>query len=174
MAAVPAVHGYGACAARGGAGARRGRAGAGAQHLDRAIALYETERRPFLRARPELAYGERLRRDGLRTEEARAHLRSAVSTFEALEASPWAERATAELRATGELVRRPTGAPTAQLTPQELQVALAVARGATNKEAAAQLYLSPEDDREAPRVGVREVAAALARRARPARGVGLA
>ena len=30
------------------------------------------------------------------------------------------------------------------MTPQELQVALAVARGATNKEAAAQLYLSPK------------------------------
>ena len=50
----------------------------------------------------------------------------------------------AELRATGERIRRRTDADTSQLTPQELQVALAVGRGATNKQAAAQLYLSPK------------------------------
>ena len=41
-------------------------------------------------------------------------------------------------------VRRRSDPDTSQLTPQELQVALVVARGATNKEAAAQLYLSPK------------------------------
>ena len=38
------------------------------------------------------------------------------------------------------------GSPTAaeQLTPQELQVALEVARGSTNREAAAAQFLSPK------------------------------
>ncbi len=114
-----------------------------ARHFDEALALHEREPRPFLRGRTELAYGERLRRDGLR-QEARLHLRSALSTFEALEAAPWAERAAAELRATGERVRARSEPTTTQLTPQELRIALTVARGATNKEAAAQLFLSPK------------------------------
>jgi DNA-binding NarL/FixJ family response regulator len=53
-------------------------------------------------------------------------------------------RARAELRATGERVRRRTEPKTDALTPQELQVALAVSRGATNREAAASLFLSPK------------------------------
>jgi DNA-binding CsgD family transcriptional regulator len=79
----------------------------------------------------------------LRTE-ARARLGSGLDTFERLGAAPWAERAAAELRAIGERVRQRTDANTFQLTPQELQVALVVARGATNKQAAAQLFLSPK------------------------------
>jgi DNA-binding CsgD family transcriptional regulator len=114
-----------------------------ARHFDEALDLYEQEPRPFLRGRVELAYGERLRRAGSRLE-ARVRLRSALQTFERLGATPWAERAAAELRATGERVRRRTTADTSQLTPQELQVALIVARGATNKQAATQLYLSPK------------------------------
>jgi DNA-binding CsgD family transcriptional regulator len=114
-----------------------------APHFAEAIALYAREPHPFLRGRCELAYGERLRRAGLRIE-ARARLRSALETFERLGAAPWAERAAAELRATGERIRRRTDADTSQLTPQELQIALTVVRGATNKEAAAQLFLSPK------------------------------
>jgi DNA-binding CsgD family transcriptional regulator len=94
-----------------------------------AIGCHERAEQPFPRARTELAYGERLRRVGLRRR-AREHL--------------WAEHAAAELRATGERVSRRADADTSRLTPQELHVALVVARGATNKEAAAQLYLSPK------------------------------
>src|SRR5262249_14935341 len=54
----------------------------------------------FDRARTQLAYGERLRRDRQRAQ-ARIHLRSALATFEGLGAALWAERARAELRATG-------------------------------------------------------------------------
>jgi DNA-binding CsgD family transcriptional regulator len=108
-----------------------------------AIGFHDRAEQPFPRARTELVHGERLRRAGLRRQ-AREHLRAALETFERLGATPWAEHATAELRATGERVRRRRGADTSQLTPQELQVALTVARGATNKEAAAQLYLSPK------------------------------
>jgi DNA-binding CsgD family transcriptional regulator len=108
-----------------------------------AVGFHERAEQPFPRARTELVYGERLRRAGLRRQ-AREHLRAALETFERLGAAPWAEHAAAELRATGERVRRRSDPDTSQLTPQELQVALVVARGATNKEAAAQLYLSPK------------------------------
>jgi DNA-binding CsgD family transcriptional regulator len=49
-----------------------------------------------------------------------------------------------ELAASGETARRRDPYAAEQLTPQELQVALVVARGATNKEAGARLFLSPK------------------------------
>ena len=61
-----------------------------------------------------------------------------------MEAAPWAERARRELRATGERLRRATPQLGEELTPQELQVALQVAAGKTNKEAGAALFLSPK------------------------------
>jgi DNA-binding CsgD family transcriptional regulator len=108
-----------------------------------ATGFHERAEQPFLRARTDLLYGERLRRAD-RRRQARGHLRVALEEFERLGAAPWADHAAAELRATGERVRRRADVDTSRLTPQELQVALAVARGATNKEAAAQLYLSPK------------------------------
>lgn len=73
--------------------------------------------------------------------DAREPLRLALSGFEALGAAPWAARARAELRATGVTVRARRTA-SMELTAQELRVALAVADGATNREAAAALFLS--------------------------------
>jgi len=58
-------------------------------------------------------------------------------------AVPWADRAEAELRASGETARKRDRSTAEQLTPQELQIARLVAGGLTNKEIAAQLYLSP-------------------------------
>ena len=49
----------------------------------------------------------------------------------------------AELRATGETARRRDPSTLDQLTPQELQIAGLVASGMTNRQIAAQLYLSP-------------------------------
>ena len=57
---------------------------------------------------------------------------------------PWAERARVELAASGETARRREASAAEQLTPQELQVALIVAQGATNREAGAALFLSPK------------------------------
>jgi DNA-binding NarL/FixJ family response regulator len=95
---------------------------------------------PFERARTELCLGERMRR-ARRRSLARTHLHEALETFERLGAAPWAQRARIELQAGGEVVRN--GSDTMQrLTPQELQVALAVGRGASNHEAAAALFLS--------------------------------
>jgi len=97
---------------------------------------------PFQRARTELLYGEWLRRERRRTQ-ARAHLRAALELFHKVGAAPWADRAGAGLRATGETARKRDQSAVAQLTPQELQVAGLVAEGLTNKEIAAQLFLSP-------------------------------
>lgn len=98
---------------------------------------------PFERARTELCYGQRLRRARLRAR-AREHLQAALVTFEQLGAAPWAERARNELRATGETPGRPRPWSVERLTLQELQVALKVAEGATNREAATALFLSPK------------------------------
>ena len=63
--------------------------------------------------------------------------------FESVGAEPWAERAKSELRASGEgVARRRDGGALDELTPQEREIALLVARGATNREVAAQLFLS--------------------------------
>jgi DNA-binding NarL/FixJ family response regulator len=75
--------------------------------------------------------------------DARTHLRAALETFEDLGAEPWAERARAELRASGETARRRDASAVPELTPQELQVATLVRQGMSNRDAAAQLFLSP-------------------------------
>jgi ATP/maltotriose-dependent transcriptional regulator MalT len=97
---------------------------------------------PFEHARTELLYGEWLRR-GRKRREARRHLRRAADLFRQVGAPPWEERAEAELRATGETARKRDPSTLDQLTPQELQIAGLVADGMTNREIAAQLYLSP-------------------------------
>jgi DNA-binding CsgD family transcriptional regulator len=118
-------------------------------HFRRALELHDEAGqsgragRPFDRARTELAYGEFLRRARRRVD-ARPHLRSALDAFEALRARPWAQRAATELRATGETVRKrgDTG-DEVTLTPQERQVAQLVRQGMSNKDVAAQLFVSP-------------------------------
>jgi DNA-binding CsgD family transcriptional regulator len=107
-----------------------------------AIAIHAGATRPFERARTELAFGEFLRR-GRRRVEAREHLRAALDLFEMLGAAPWAERARVELRASGQTARRRDASKRDELTPQELQIARFVAQGSSNREVAAQLFLSP-------------------------------
>ncbi|MFC7722248.1 AAA family ATPase [Nonomuraea recticatena] len=99
---------------------------------------------PFERARTHLLYGEWLRRQQRKTD-ARSPLRSALEVFEQLGAKPWAERTGAELRATGESLpsRTQNLDLLSRLTPQELQVAKLAATGLSNRDIAAQLFLSP-------------------------------
>ncbi|HEX5945902.1 MAG TPA: LuxR family transcriptional regulator [Acidimicrobiales bacterium] len=105
-----------------------------------AVALHRRAVDVYEEARTELAWGRRLRRDQ-RKRDARPHLRTALGTFERLGADPWAGRARSELAACGE--RRVAGrAVTADLTPRELEVAVVVARGASNPQAAAELCIS--------------------------------
>jgi DNA-binding CsgD family transcriptional regulator len=99
--------------------------------------------RPFLLARVRLSHGEHLRREGSRRE-ARDELRAALAVFEQLDAEPWSERARRELRASGETARRRQASTVDELTPQELQIARMVAAGASQKEVAASLFLSPK------------------------------
>ena len=111
------------------------------QWLREALVLHDQAFRPFERARTELVLGEALRRERRRTD-AREPLRAALHEFERLGAAPWAERARAELRATGESFRRRDPTAVETLTPQEFQVARFVAAGGTNRDVAAQLFLS--------------------------------
>ena len=111
--------------------------------FEAALALHAELPLPFELARTQLAYGERLRRAKARAD-AREPLRAALATFERLGAAAWGERAVAELRATGSSSGRRAEAASARLTPHELQVALLVTQGMTNREAAAALFLSPK------------------------------
>jgi DNA-binding CsgD family transcriptional regulator len=99
-------------------------------------------RRPFERARTELAFGEFLRRSRRRVD-AREHLRTALDQFEMLGARLWAHRARVELRASGQTARRRDPSTRGDLTAQEVQIARFVAEGLSNRDVAAQLFLSP-------------------------------
>jgi DNA-binding CsgD family transcriptional regulator len=127
-----------------------------------ALRLYEKSDRPFDRARTQLLWGERLRRERRRSE-ARAPLNAALETFEQLSAHPWAERARQELAASGGpaaaaaaahvMAAAPadgSGLPggrgataLAGLTSQEAQIVRLAAQGLSNRDIAAQLILSP-------------------------------
>jgi DNA-binding CsgD family transcriptional regulator len=109
------------------------------EHLAAALAAHARLAQPFELARTQLCAGEQLRRSRRRAD-ARAQLDAAHATFAALGAGQWAERAASELRATG---GRGNGAPNGDvLTARERDVCALVAGGATNREAAAALYMS--------------------------------
>jgi DNA-binding CsgD family transcriptional regulator len=110
------------------------------RHFEVALEL-RADAKPFDLARIQLLFGEHLRRERRRVD-ARTHLRAALEGFERHQADPWAERARAELRATGESARKRDPSTLSQLTPQELQIAGYVAEGLTNKEIAAHMFLS--------------------------------
>jgi DNA-binding CsgD family transcriptional regulator len=112
------------------------------QHFLEAIDLHVAARESFDEARTRLCYGERLRRVQ-RRRDARDQLRAALEEFEARGAAPWAERARAELRASGERLRS-RDAAREELTAQELRIALQAAEGKTNRQIAATMFLSPK------------------------------
>jgi ATP/maltotriose-dependent transcriptional regulator MalT len=112
------------------------------QEFALALTLYGEEM-GLERARTQLALGMRRRRSRRRAD-ARAVLHEALNYFDRNGAEPWAEQARAELIATGEKPARDTNGSLRSLTAQELQVALTVAQGITNREAAAALFISPK------------------------------
>ncbi|WP_443072156.1 helix-turn-helix transcriptional regulator [Streptomyces sp. NBC_01485] len=113
-------------------------------HYRTALDLHAEGTRAFERARTELLFGSALRRLRLRAE-ARDRLHSALEAFDSFGAPHCAEAARAELRALG-APATPAHAgrrPTTELTAQQLLVARMAADGATNREIAARLALSP-------------------------------
>ncbi|GGR28405.1 helix-turn-helix domain-containing protein [Streptomyces aurantiogriseus] len=112
-------------------------------HYRTALDLHAQGGRAFERAHTELLFGGALRRLRRRTE-AREHLHAALEAFEAFGAPHRADRARAELRALGAPAsRRAPESPTTHLTAQQLRVARMAADGATNREIATRLALSP-------------------------------
>ncbi|MER7171888.1 AAA family ATPase [Streptomyces mesophilus] len=112
-----------------------------AEHYTRALALHE-HGSAHDRARTALLYGEWLRRRR-RNVEAREHLRTAMGIFTNAGAAPWADRARTELEAAGEAHDPGTDTLIGRLSPQEREVVRLAATGATNREIATQLFLSP-------------------------------
>ncbi|MFJ2647693.1 AAA family ATPase [Streptomyces sp. NPDC087420] len=123
-------------------------AGQAAQWYEEALRRHEHAPGDFERARTQLLHGHWLRRRR-RTREARGPLRDALIAFERCGADLWSGRVRGELRAAGETVSDPTGdrprdpGPLRTLTPQQQRIARCVAEGATNREVALRLSLSP-------------------------------
>ncbi|MFI2780878.1 helix-turn-helix transcriptional regulator [Streptomyces sp. ALB3] len=112
-------------------------------HFTAALSFHEGGS-DFERARTLLLHGEWLRRMR-RHVDARDRLRAALQVFEGLDAQPWARRARIELRAAGgDTVPAGTpDTPISRLSPQEREIVRLAATGATNRDIATQLFLSP-------------------------------
>jgi DNA-binding NarL/FixJ family response regulator len=112
------------------------------EHFREAIRLHRASNTALELAKTELFYAHQLRRSR-KPRAAREHLRDALKIFQQYEASVWARRTRAELRAAGDPVTHPGRRPVGDLTPQQQEIARLVGEGATNREIAATLVLSP-------------------------------
>jgi DNA-binding CsgD family transcriptional regulator len=92
-------------------------------------------------ARVNFAYGQTLRRAGKRRE-ADGVIANARDLYAVLGATTYVARCERELKAGGLHAVRPADQPVDALTPQEEAVATLVARGLSNREVAAELYVS--------------------------------
>ncbi|QZA08625.1 AAA family ATPase [Mycolicibacter heraklionensis] len=116
--------------------AARGELPAALEALDRAMTHHARLPMPFERARTQLLLGT-VQRRRRRHPGATASLREALQTFEQLGAPLWAARAKAELRR----IDQAQGDSTT-LTASEQRVAALAADGMSNKQIAAQLFIS--------------------------------
>jgi DNA-binding CsgD family transcriptional regulator len=113
------------------------------QVLGNARCAHYHEPLPFHRGLLDLQHGRclsRLQRYGAAVDAVRA----AQNVFSALEARPFLRAGEAELASAGLRPRAGGDSGLPGLTSQELRVARLVASGLSNREAAAQLYLSPK------------------------------
>jgi DNA-binding CsgD family transcriptional regulator/tetratricopeptide (TPR) repeat protein len=113
----------------------------GLAHLREAVAVLEGSKARLEQARALIALGSALRRDGQRAA-ARAPLRRALDLAVRCGATGLAERARAELLATGARPRRVVLTGVDALTPSELRVAQLAAEGLSNREIAQSLFVS--------------------------------
>ncbi|NUR73387.1 MAG: AAA family ATPase [Hamadaea sp.] len=111
------------------------------RHFRVALELHGSSDADFEHARTQLLLGQDLRRTR-RPRDAREHLHRAADLFQSAGADYWIDQVRAELRAAGEPVASPGPDATAALTAQQLQIAQLVADGSTNREVAAQLFIS--------------------------------
>ncbi len=115
--------------------AARGEVEGAIQAGERSVAAFDALRHPFERARSLLVLGE-VQRRAKRRGAARTTLSTAIEGFDALGAHLWVAKATAE--------RARIGGRTSieGLSETELRVARLVAEGRSNKEVAAELFVS--------------------------------
>lgn len=112
-------------------------------HFENALALHRACGDDDVEhARTQLLFGAHLRRARL-PGRAREHLYNALETFERFGARLWVRQTRAELRAIGTAERGPDPVSTSELTAQQQQIARLVAEGATNREVAAHMFISP-------------------------------
>ena len=113
-------------------------------HFDKALADPAGDQWPFERAQLRLDYAEWLRRRR-RINDAKPVLTQALGTFRRLGAQSWAQRAQAELRASGVAVAGAPAEPDAlgELTPQQRQIVRLASDGLTDREIGDRLFLSP-------------------------------
>jgi DNA-binding CsgD family transcriptional regulator len=102
--------------------------------------LGRVQLRPEL-ARAHLLYGEWLNSEHRRAD-ARIELRVAYDQFTSIGMEAFAERSRLELQSTGERTAKPTSTPLGELTTHETRIARLAADGHTNREIAAQLFIS--------------------------------
>ena len=107
-----------------------------------ALALDDQRPMPFERARTLLAFGGLLHRS-CRRAEARERLREALERIRAAERQRLGPAGRGRAAAPPEAAAAGR-ATTSALTPQERRVAAAVQRGASNRDIAADLFLSPK------------------------------
>src|SRR5690348_4841946 len=129
-------------------------------HFGKALADPAGDQWPFERAQLRLDYAEWLRRRR-RINDAKPVLTEALGTFQRLGARSWAQRAQAELRASGVAVTGAPGEPDAleELTPQQRQIVRLASDGLTDREIGDRLFLSPRTvsshlHRSYPKLGV--------------------
>jgi DNA-binding CsgD family transcriptional regulator len=113
-------------------------------HFGKALADPAGDQWPFERAQLRLDYAEWLRRRR-RINDAKPVLTQALGTFRRLGARSWAQRAQAELRASGVTVADAPAGPDAlgELTPQQRQIIRLASDGLTDREIGDRLFLSP-------------------------------
>jgi DNA-binding CsgD family transcriptional regulator len=115
----------------------------GIEAIEQAVALLRESPRHGLLAGALLDLGRELRHAGRRCK-ARAALREALDLAQRLDCHELADQARDELRIAGARPRRERLSGPASLTAAEWRVARAAANGITNREIAAQLFLSPK------------------------------